>query len=152
MKRKSVFAAALCVLLCAVFSIVAFAGDYDTPVVPIHTTHSYYITSITQPKCTEVGVKTFKCRGCSSTYTEETPALGHKFSYNSYQSGEGIELKCRYCNETEIHCASQLEEMWDISYVNSAPARTATDNSAYLDLDGNNIINAKDYAMIISHN
>ena len=151
MKRKSIMAIVLCVLLCAAFSVVAFAGDYDTPVIPIHTKHSYYILSTTQPTCEAAGERTYKCRQCTSTYTEEyLSALGHKFSCNNLQSGEGIELKCRYCDETQTYSASQLEEMWDVSYINSEPQRSATDESAYLDLDGNNIINAKDFAMIIN--
>lgn len=150
MKRKRIIISAfVCALLCAGFSIAAFAGDYDTPVVPIHTVHSYYILESTAPTCTEPGSKTYKCRKCTSSYTEDVQPLGHMFKFNS-STDNGAELKCRICNGTEIHTASELEEMWSIDYANTTPSRTFTNNSGYLDLDGNGIINAKDYAMIIS--
>ena len=149
MKRKSVIAVVICALLCTAFSIVALAGDYDTPVIPIHTVHSYYVLESTPATCTESGMKKYKCRKCDSNYTETLEPLGHNFKYNA-STYNGAELICRICNDTETHTAAELEGMWSIDFVNTAPKRTQTNNSGYLDLDGNGIINAKDYAMIIS--
>ena len=152
MKRKSIITIILCALFSSAFCIAAFAGDYDTPVVPIHTKHYYYVLSVTQPTCTEVGVKTYKCRQCTSTYTEDIAPLGHMFCYDGSTNETGVELYCRYCNATEVVDAQSLEEFWNTDYINEKPNRIVSDEdkSGYLDLDGNNIINAKDYAMIIS--
>ncbi len=149
MKRKSIITIVLCALVCTAFTIAAFAGDYDTPVVPIHTKHSYYVLSQTLPTCTEAGVKTYKCRKCTSTYNEDVPPLGHMFSYDGIQSGQGVELSCRYCDSTGVVDADDLKALWNTEFINKAPERTAINDSGYLDLDGNNIINAKDYAMIM---
>jgi hypothetical protein len=146
-KRLTLFAS-MCVLFAMIFSIVAFAGDYDTPVVPIHTKHYYYLLSTTQPTCTEAGLKTYKCRQCTSTYTEDVPALGHLYRYNS--NGQ---IKCRYCTDVIAQASySQLLGFWSDEFINKAPQRTETDNSGYLDLNGDNIINAKDYGLIVHLN
>ena len=151
MKRKSVLAIALCAVLCIAFSVVAFAGDYDTPTIPICTNHKYVVQEvITAPTCTETGKTKYICTKCSKTKTETVAALGHLYKYNGRQSVHGVELICSSCSETQRMTAESLEALWNAEYINSPPARTVTNDSAYLDLDGNSIINAKDYAMIIN--
>ncbi len=38
----------------------------------------------TEPTCTEAGVKTFTCRRCGEEWTEEIPALGHKWHFEGF--------------------------------------------------------------------
>ena len=147
--KRSYILAALCVMLSMLISFNAFADGHDTPVIPIHTKHSYSSKITAYATCTEAGEKTYTCRVCSESYTEEIAPLGHQFYYNGNQTWEGIELKCSYCDETEVCTAASLEEKWNIDYVNDVPYRTGYNDSGYLDLDGNGLINGKDYAMII---
>ena len=151
MKKKSVIAIVICALLCTAFSIVAFAGDYDTPTIPICTNHRYIDTVIKAPTCTESGTMKRVCRSCSKTITEPIDPIGHQFSYNNNQTADGVELKCKDCDTTETISAEALEKKWDMAYVNAAPARTVDEasDSAYLDLNADGIINAKDYALIV---
>ena len=152
MKKKSFITIMLCALLCVSFGIVAFAGDYDTPVIPIHTRHTYSSSITTPATCTQDGVRTYTCTypTCSKSYTEAIPAKGHLFSFSGNQTEQGIELECPYCDGKEYKSAEELEKLWDEQFINCSPNRTGTDNSGYLDLDSNCIINAKDYATIIN--
>ena len=45
--------------------------------------------------CTEKGVKTYTCKNCGETKTEEIPALGHSF-------GEWTITKYATCKETGL--------------------------------------------------
>ena len=147
MKKKSIIIIAVCVLLCTAFSIIAFAGE--TPIITI-CNHTVKIEVVeTEPTCTTKGVGKTKCRKCSKVFaTYDIEPLGHKFCYSGVQTQEGAKLDCEYCDETVYYLPAQLEDMWDVSFVNKAPVRSLTDTSAYLDLNGDGIINAKDYAII----
>ncbi|MBQ9531157.1 MAG: hypothetical protein IJR70_03690 [Eubacterium sp.] len=149
MKRKTVFSVALCALLCFAFCFIAFADGHDTPVIPIHTKHTYRSSITAFPTCTQEGERTYTCSVCGNTYTEVMQPYGHLLYYNGNQTWEGIELKCSYCDETEVCTAASLEEKWNIDYVNDVPYRTGYNDSGYLDLDCNGLINGKDYAMIL---
>jgi hypothetical protein len=147
MKKKTIIIIAVFALLCTAFSIIAFAGE--TPIIPICSHRNKTEIVETQPTCTTAGVAKKQCTKCNkvlSTYS--VPALGHKFCYSGVQTQEGAKLDCEYCDETEYYLPAQLEDMWDVSFVNKAPVRSLTDTSAYLDLNGDGIINAKDYAII----
>ncbi len=148
--KRSYILAAVCIIFSMLLSFSAFAeGEHDTPVIPIHTRHSYSSKITKFASCTEAGEKTYTCRVCGNTYTEAINPLGHLFCYNGNQTWEGVELKCFYCDTTEVCTATALEEKWKTEYVNEVPYRTGSNDSGYLDLDGNRLINAKDYAMIL---
>ena len=150
MKKKSLIALLICAVLCSAFSFIAFAeGGHDTPIIPIHTKHYYYLYETTKPTCTEEGQYVYKCHQCTKTYTEAIEPLGHMFTYGGNHTSEGAELECSFCDTSQFIKASQLEAMWSLSYINAYPERTASSNTGYLDLDGNEIINAKDYSIII---
>ena len=148
MKKRTVFTIILCVLLSSAFCICAFAGN-DTPIIPIHTKHFYIVSVPTEPTCTDEGVKKFTCRVCGKSYEESIPPLGHLFTYSGTRTSEGLVLNCSYCENTEVCTAESLEQKWSVEYFNKAPERSAANDSAYLDLNGDNIINAKDYGMIV---
>ena len=52
---------------------------------------------VTEPTCTEKGVKTFKCVNCDETKTEDIAALGHDWEEASYTNPK----TCKRCGETE---------------------------------------------------
>lgn len=150
-KTRRIMTLALCVLFVMLSGIIAFAeGGHDTPVIPIHS-HKYINYTVTiEPTCTQPGSQTGTCYKCSRTDTKEVPALGHLYMMSGTQTNEGVEIACRYCNETEIKTVSELAGMWGSEYINKEPQRGSENAYEYLDLDGNNIINAKDYAIIVS--
>ena len=152
-KKRLVLFSALCVLFAMLTGIVAFAGDYDTPTIPICTNHRYVETVETQATCTQNGRLKKVCSKCSKTVYEDIPAIGHQYNLGTYQTYEGVELKCHDCGEASIFDALYLESMWlnsNGSFINKAPRRTVDLSvSAYLDMDANNIVNAKDFGIIM---
>ena len=152
-KKRSYLIGAICVLFAMLTSVVAFAGDFDTPTIPICTNHKYVYETITPATCTAGGELKGTCSKCSKKTTKYTEAIGHLYELGANQTWEGVELKCRDCDHTERVLASKLLEDWDsMKAINQKPYRTVEDATAYLDLDGNNIINAKDYARIVKMN
>ena len=111
----------------------------------------YYTTSGNSVALCETTYSTDRCSvaGCNATRMNTTPGLGHEYFYVS-QSSEGVTLTCSHCLTSTVVSPATLLEYWEeIKPVNSAPNRTATDNSGFLDLDRNGIINGKDYARIL---
>ena len=110
----------------------------------------YYTTSGTSVATCESTYTIDTCTICNEKRSHETPGLGHEFIYVT-QTEEGVTLICRHC-ATRINIQPEtLLEYWDeVSPVNMTPNRTATDKSGYLDMDGNRVINAKDYARIVN--
>ena len=100
--------------------------------------------------CTAIRVyDTCDIDGCSARRERDLPGIGHMYFYVS-QSYEGVTLMCRHCATSTVIPAATLQEYWDeLAPVNVEPNRTATDNTGYLDFDGNGIINAKDFARIV---
>ena len=88
-------------------------------------------------------------KGCNETRINQLPGIGHSYFYVS-QDYKGVSLMCRHCLTSTVVDPAVLLEYWEeIAPINMAPNRTETDNSGYLDLDRNGIINAKDYARIL---
>ncbi|MBQ9530817.1 MAG: leucine-rich repeat domain-containing protein [Eubacterium sp.] len=111
----------------------------------------YYTTSGNSVALCETTYTTDRCSisGCNETRIHQTDGLGHEYFYVS-QSYEGVTLTCSHCLTNTIVSPETLLEYWEeIKPINSAPNRTATDNSGYLDLDRNGVINAKDYSRIL---
>ena len=152
-KKRRFLIGAACVLFVMLTSIVAFAGDYDTPTIPICTNHRYVYEITTPATCTADGQRKGTCSKCSKVKTETISARGHLFELGTNQTWQGVEVKCRDCDHTERVLASKLLEDWyNLDEINGEPFRTAIEikaYTAYLDLDGNNILNAKDYARIV---
>jgi hypothetical protein len=152
-KKRLVLLSALCVLFAMLTGIVAFAGDYDTPTIPICSNHRYVLSEATEPTCTERGSYKYICSKCYKTNYEYPPALGHQYNLGEYQTVDGVQLKCHDCGAEEIFDAEYLESMWmnsSGSFINNAPLRTADYSvSAYFDMDANNIVNGKDFGIIM---
>ena len=70
--------------------------------------HSYEETAvITAPTCTETGMSTFTCTGCTYSYNGETPALGHTWGGWTPAGDHATHKRtCSRCNETETEDCS----------------------------------------------
>ncbi len=110
----------------------------------------YYTTSGTSVETCESTYTVDTCTICNERRSVENPGVGHEFIFVN-QTYEGITLICRHCATRILVNPQTLLDYWnEVSPVNSAPNRTETDNSGYLDMDGNRILNAKDYARIVN--
>lgn len=76
------------------------------------------------------------------------PEESHKYTVTSINNDK-VTYVCDDCGEEISLTKSELTVMWDIDYVNKPPQTADIDDSAYLDLNNDNVINAKDYAVLI---
>lgn len=76
------------------------------------------------------------------------PEESHKYTVASINDND-VTYICDDCGETVNIPKNEIIVMWNIDYVNKAPQPTDVDDSSYLDLNNDNIINAKDYAILI---
>ena len=112
----------------------------------------YYETSENVVSTCTTGYVIDSCtvRGCNARRTTTIEGLGHSFFYTGIQTYEGVSITCSHCLTTVTVDPEMLRGFWENGkYINKEPQRTETDNSGYLDLDRNGIINAKDYARIV---
>lgn len=77
----------------------------------------------------------------------DEPEESHKYIVSSINEND-VTYICDDCGETVNLQKSELTVMWNIDYVNKPPQPTDVDDSSYLDLHKDNIINAKDYAIL----
>lgn len=75
------------------------------------------------------------------------PCDAHTFSVVSIDDTT-VTYVCVDCGTEVTKTKDEVSAMWNISYVNKPPQPTNVDNSSYLDLHKDNIINAKDYAVL----
>lgn len=75
------------------------------------------------------------------------PEESHKYVVSSINDND-VTYICDDCDETVSISKSEIVVMWNIEYVNKPPQPTDIDDSSYLDLNNDNIINAKDFAIL----
>ena len=75
------------------------------------------------------------------------PCDAHTFSVVSIDETT-VTYVCVDCGTEETKTKDEVSVMWSIDYVNKPPQPTDVDNSSYLDLHKDNIINAKDFAIL----
>lgn len=75
------------------------------------------------------------------------PEESHKYTVASINDND-VTYICDDCGDTVSIPKSEMTVMWNIAYVNKPPQPTDVDDSSYLDLNNDNIINAKDYAIL----
>ncbi len=97
--------------------------------------HKYQITATTEPTCTEFGYETYTCIGCNDSYKESVMPLGHSYEAVSID-GDSVNLQCVRGDDTET-----------ISFAENYHTDVTDENKA-LDVNGDGVINAKDYAML----
>ena len=77
----------------------------------------------------------------------DEPKECHKYVVSSINEND-VTYICEDCGETVNLLKSNITVMWNIKYVNKPPQPTDIDDSSYLDLNNDNIINAKDFAIL----
>lgn len=77
----------------------------------------------------------------------DEPKESHKYTVVSINEND-ITYICDDCGDTVNIPKNEIIVMWNIAYVNKPPQPTNVDDSSYLDLHKDNIINAKDYAVL----
>jgi hypothetical protein len=75
------------------------------------------------------------------------PEEYHKYIVLSINEND-VTYICDDCAETVNIPKSEITVMWNIDYVNKQPQQTDVDDSSYLDLNNDNVINAKDFAIL----
>lgn len=93
--------------------------------------HSYTSSITTQPTCTAEGKKTFTCRHCDETYTEDVDALGHNWNSGVVTTqptctapGEKT-FTCSRCGETQTEIVKATGHDWNSWEVTTQPTCTA---------------------------
>lgn len=75
------------------------------------------------------------------------PCDAHTFSVVSIDDTT-VTYVCVDCGTEETKTKDEVSVMWNIDYVNKPPQPIDIDDSSYLDLHKDNIINAKDFAIL----
>lgn len=75
------------------------------------------------------------------------PCDVHTFSVDCIDD-TNVNYVCVNCGAEETKTKDEVSAMWNIDYVNKPPQPIDVDNSSYLDLCKDNIINAKDFAVL----
>ena len=85
-----------------IMSVSPTSGTTDTMYTLTIAPHTYDLVETKEAKCTETGLKTYKCKTCDKTYTEEIPALGHSFGdYVVDETSATATRSCSRCDATE---------------------------------------------------
>ena len=116
--------------------------------------HSYN-QRIVNPTCTQKGYTEYTCKNCKATYKDNyTDESGHYYQYTGNQKDFVMTYVCEDCGEELSIGADEVFAMWEARYINTKPNntnnRTKNDNSSLLNVVENGIINAKDYALLLS--
>jgi hypothetical protein len=136
------------------------------------TEGNYTVTATTPATCTVGSQEIRQCTICNSRGTVEVePALGHMWTYAGTIAGvpftgevtaDGVTLRCPHCMRTKVVPMTDIAALWNFDVIGEEPSRTgapvideegnATDEernkTSYLDLNGDGIINGRDWAYI----
>ncbi len=120
-------------------------NDDDTNDNDIQFEHVHSFTkSLVAPNCETGGYTLYTCKNCKESYMDDfADALGHNYDFTSYTDGT-YNYICTACNKADSKSKADLPVFAD--YINTKVTR-GNDNM-YLDLNNDEIINAKDYAKI----
>ncbi len=91
------------------------------------------------------------CKICGETRDRVIgEGLGHELKYLRLINTTGtITYSCKHCALITTAKAADVYLMWDDFYYNTVPSGRVTENpSTYLDANGDNYINAKDFALL----
>lgn len=130
-----------------VCSSCGYTHTYTTDEIPYLAAYGHQC-SVTESivSCTDDGYIEYSCDLCNTSYkTDFVSAYGHNFEY---VNATHFEYVCTNCEAHETKTSRELQNMWDIQYVNKPPNPTNIDDSSYFELFKDGIINAKDYAVL----
>lgn len=99
--------------------------------------------------CTQDGYVEYSCIYCNESYkTDYVSASGHNVTFIQ-KDENGFNYHCSACQSDVIKTSDDLLLLWKAEYINTQPE--GFNDSQYLDVHSDNIINAKDYAIIKSN-
>lgn len=82
-------------------------------------------------------------------YNEPSTSVGESLNVEPYS----VVYSCKHCGNLDTKTGAEIFAMWDRGYYNvDKIERLSIDNSTYLDVNNDGIINAKDYAFIYNLN
>lgn len=111
----------------------------------------YTNEKLTSPTCNLSGTTRDTCTICKTTRINTTPAAGHNFNYTGVLDCAGMHYRCSYCLTQETVNPGFVYAQWNPSLADSRVInRTGTDNTSYVDANGDGVINGKDFAIIIN--
>lgn len=104
---------------------------------------------IIPPSCEIDGYTIYTCTKCAYSYTADyVIAKGHhEYLFDSINASEFC-YTCSVCGASTEKTSDELKAIWSDEYINKSPKYT--DDSCFLELHNDNIINAKDFAIINS--
>ena len=106
----------------------------------------YKTTVVTQGSCVVAQVSIDTCDLCGKERRNTTPAPGHKYSYTGLDDGGRMSYFCSTCENVYTANPTVVKTLWNKTYINTTPDQTL---QGYLfELNGDGIINAKDYAIL----
>lgn len=110
--------------------------------------HQYEI-STQQPDCENDGYSEYKCIYCEDYFRcDYTDASGHLYELSVLSQDNVFHYTCSVCASKTTKTAQELYTLWNEKYINQSVSSTAIDDSCYLDVAKDKIINAKDFAII----
>lgn len=102
--------------------------------------------------CKREGTDLYSC-GCGyARSVKNADPLGHFYVFNGEKDENGIHFGCKHCSNIEAVSKENIFQIWSIDLYNTRNINRSgaedTDKTSMLDMNGDGIINAKDYAMI----
>lgn len=109
----------------------------------------YYTNSVvTEGSCTVARITKDTCTICNTTRNNTVMATGHDYSFTEINESGSFVYTCSKCGGTVTRTPAEIRLLWNIRYVNKAPDDSTVLNGYYFDVNNDNIINAKDYAIL----
>lgn len=110
--------------------------------------HSYAVDSVTQPTCTQQGYTAYHCGICGNdNVSDYVEALGHDYQLQGLSSTDYyISYKCSRCNQLDVLSAATLKN-WFETQINDTESNIRYKRQ--YDLNGDGIINMRDYSLIL---
>lgn len=139
----------------------AFQWDNDTSVsvslneeyiigdrLSISCCHNYESNTFL-PTCDKYGYSIYSCVYCTDEYKcNYTAMTGHYYVVSGNLVNNEFTYVCKKCKDNTTKTSQQLREIWDEKSINQAPKSTIFDDSCFLDIVPDGIINAKDFSII----
>lgn len=110
-------------------------GKFDVVAEFVCSQHKYELSSTVEPTCEEFGYNVYTCIACGDSYKESISPLGHDF-VPSNVDGSDVVLDCSRCGKTSRE-----------PFANVYHAEL-TDENRKFDVNSDDVINAKDYAIL----
>jgi hypothetical protein len=99
--------------------------------------------------CAIEGYTTDTCTDCGTTRRNTIPTTAHNYAIRSVDSTGTLTYRCSKCYTSITKTSTEVFGYWNVRYINQEP--NIDNESLYLDVNGDGIINAKDFAMLYNY-